>query len=342
MLRPRRLTSGKYTYEALTDADSIRLIRLYPARNQAAEVKCEVFHTTLRQVKRGETEYTALSYVWGDSQIRTKVYVKDCAISVTTTLETALRHVRNNSKDSGTLNVWADGISINQENEDEKSQQVQQMGEIYKNAHRTIIFLGEYNKDSEKVVSRAVERLDNKSQINRYDQIQAMGHVLLRPWFHRVWVLQELVLSPNPVIQIKGFRFPWNKFLGMCTSLPIIKDVFVSDYGLSGDLSSPFMFNTNVVNDMARAIEFYKETKEISAKSNDTQSAEGERTADLAMDRLLVILAARRGLGAAGMHSFPIFKSYVLRGARGYGTCFESRLWGQEGAHCTILLRGVK
>jgi hypothetical protein len=40
----------------------------------------------------------------------------------------------------------------------------------------------------------------------------AEEHILKRPWFSRVWVLQELVLSPDPWIQLGGRRLPWNIF----------------------------------------------------------------------------------------------------------------------------------
>jgi hypothetical protein len=40
------------------------------------------------------------------------------------------------------LHVWADGVCINQQDNEEKGKQVQQMGRVYEVAHYTVIFSG--------------------------------------------------------------------------------------------------------------------------------------------------------------------------------------------------------
>ncbi|KAJ8068929.1 hypothetical protein OCU04_002611 [Sclerotinia nivalis] len=42
---------------------------------------------------------------------------------------------------------------------------------------------------------------------------EATLDILSRPWFNRVWVYQELVLSPKVFVQIGQVRVSWN-FLG--------------------------------------------------------------------------------------------------------------------------------
>lgn len=39
-------------------------------------------------------------------------------------------------------------------------------------------------------------------------------HILARPWFARTWILQELVLSADPWIQIGETRVRWDLFCG--------------------------------------------------------------------------------------------------------------------------------
>jgi hypothetical protein len=46
----------------------------------------------------------------------------------------------------------------------------------------------------------------------------AEKHILQRSWFNRVWVLQELVLSADPWIQIGPRRVRWNVFSGRLLS----------------------------------------------------------------------------------------------------------------------------
>lgn len=72
--------------------------------------------------------YAALSYCWGDPEARTKITVNGQKISVTKSLERALRYLRKDDEDAI---IWADAICINQQDTDEKSVQVRMMGEIY-------------------------------------------------------------------------------------------------------------------------------------------------------------------------------------------------------------------
>jgi hypothetical protein len=105
----------------LTDHDGIRLIVLHPSRDKAATVQCKIIHTAPRLAQDIYDPYTALSYVWGDSNNRTTISVDGHPLQVTRSLECALRHLRD---ERGTLDVWADGVCINQKDDAEKGKQV--------------------------------------------------------------------------------------------------------------------------------------------------------------------------------------------------------------------------
>lgn len=77
-----------------------------------------------------EPEFVALSYCWGDENDRGIVDVNGTAVSVTRSLQLALKYMRD-QKDH--IQVWADAICINQLDDDEKSVQVRMMGEIFSN-----------------------------------------------------------------------------------------------------------------------------------------------------------------------------------------------------------------
>jgi len=51
--------------------------------------------------------YIALSYVWGGEDDRRVISVDGKRLDITTSLESALRHIRHSHK---VLRVWADGI----------------------------------------------------------------------------------------------------------------------------------------------------------------------------------------------------------------------------------------
>jgi hypothetical protein len=80
--------------------------------------------------------YSALSYCWGDANDRVNITVNGQNISVTKTLENALRRIRNVNQNTV---VWADAICINQQDAAEKSVQVGMMGDIYSNGMRKAI-----------------------------------------------------------------------------------------------------------------------------------------------------------------------------------------------------------
>lgn len=116
-------TSGTYEYLPITDSDGIRLINLHPSKDKAATVQCTIIHKTLKKATEEIYDhYTALSYVWGDANDTTSILVNGLPLKVTKSLETALRHLRDETR---LLNVWADGVCINQRDYVEKGKQVQ-------------------------------------------------------------------------------------------------------------------------------------------------------------------------------------------------------------------------
>ncbi|ORY03562.1 heterokaryon incompatibility protein-domain-containing protein, partial [Clohesyomyces aquaticus] len=88
---------------------------------------------TLEEVSLEENpSYSALSYVWGDAQIKRAILVDDRVVLVTKNLFSALINVHVPAS-----RIWIDAICINQEDDDEKSWQVQLMREIYVQAEYT-------------------------------------------------------------------------------------------------------------------------------------------------------------------------------------------------------------
>jgi hypothetical protein len=179
--------------------------------------------------------YIALSYVWGDANDRRTAFINGRTLYITATLYSALRHIRDPKRE---LKIWADGICINQSDVEERNIQVQQMGAIYQLATHTIIYLGESTlfssalfdlfasyrtspgNDGSAYISN-ISRLSNiKAEESRNDpsrfQIDPRANVQFIaqrwPWFARVWVLQELVQSPDPWVQIGRQRVRWNIF----------------------------------------------------------------------------------------------------------------------------------
>jgi hypothetical protein len=75
----------------------------------------------------------------GDHRQTRSIYTDIAELEATVNLFSALRDSRDENR---IMPMWADGISINQNDDVEKSKQVAMMGEIYAAAYKTIICLG--------------------------------------------------------------------------------------------------------------------------------------------------------------------------------------------------------
>jgi hypothetical protein len=121
--------------------------------------------------------------------------------------------------------LWADAICIDQTNLDERGEQVQIMGQIYAQAERVLIWLGEMTED----VKMSLGSINHLHEfIAQHDDGYAQGDIpydkerdgailtgelldmsesgfdwipvitlIRRPWFQRLWVVQEVIKAPH-------------------------------------------------------------------------------------------------------------------------------------------------
>jgi hypothetical protein len=239
-----------FQYQERIGAGSFRLILIQPCPDVAAPLEGKLITTTLDEYDNSILDlnhYTALSYVWGDANDRRAVFINGRTLDITATLDSALRHIRDPKRE---LKIWADGICINQSDVEERNIQVQQMGAIYQLARHTIIYLGEstpfsialfdvlasygaYPDDNGSAclgilyLSKVkAEESGNDPWCFQTDPRANVESIAQRwPWFARVWVLQELVQSPDPWVQVGCQRIRWNTF----TCITIRPDLFGFD-----------------------------------------------------------------------------------------------------------------
>jgi hypothetical protein len=305
-------TRQPYKYLPITDNNGIRLIALQPWPDKAAPVHCSMIHTTLRQARDDIYEhYTALSYVWGDANDKTPISIDGKFLQITKNLECALRHLRDEKR---VLHVWADGVCINQQDDDEKSQQVQQMGRVYEVAHHTVIFLGECDPAEEAVLINILSCYRKGILYPEgIEGIRVLKRVLARPWFYRIWVLQELVMSHDPRLQIGNIRFPWWNLSHLKTLFPNNEDS--DDIGPSyvvkevlGELSASLQGGFEVVSQMNN-IKWIFERSRVKSRCGIEDSPIGGPARweaevptlieEHGINKLLSILQARRGFQAS-------------------------------------------
>ncbi|KAI9765064.1 MAG: hypothetical protein M1839_005621 [Geoglossum umbratile] len=105
-------------------------------------------------------EYEALSYAWGDPEVRTPIYMNGRMVLVTQNLYSALRTLRKADKDQV---LWVDALCINQDDIQERSEQVERIEAIYQRAKETIMWLGDADKSSGKAME-LLEKLGGSAE----------------------------------------------------------------------------------------------------------------------------------------------------------------------------------
>ncbi|CZR52125.1 related to heterokaryon incompatibility protein [Phialocephala subalpina] len=191
---------SSYPYSLLPpDSDNIRLLRLLPNEDEAAPLHCELCNYSLQKPGPRTHLYEALSYVWGNQCETLPIYVDKKRFLVTVNLHAALSRLRDRSFERI---IWVDAVCINQENKQEKEQQIQFMAEIYAQANRVVVWLGEAadNSDQALEVIRVSGGMEPTSSSNNKMIQQAIIALLDRPWFRRIWVLQEVAAARNILI----------------------------------------------------------------------------------------------------------------------------------------------
>ncbi|KAB2111674.1 hypothetical protein AG0111_0g1732 [Alternaria gaisen] len=123
----------------------IRLLHVHPgAWND--DVECHLETVSLND----NPKFYAISYVWGDPNITLPITIDGKPLAITRNLCNGLQRLR---KTDETLVIYADAACINQSDVNERSQQVQLMGEIYSSAQEVFIWLG-YGRESQAPLQR--------------------------------------------------------------------------------------------------------------------------------------------------------------------------------------------
>ncbi|KAK4214762.1 putative heterokaryon incompatibility protein [Rhypophila decipiens] len=193
--------------------------RLNPALHP---VCCEM---RVISVAAGDTEpFDALSYVWGDPSVREgRMIGNGRLVNITSNLWSALHQVWTKWSDKV---IWVDAICINQEDIPERNQQVAMLGSIYRTADYVVVWLGELTegirslfrvfeslksdqptmakppvKDTVEPNQDDPEKVPEKVPEKQPTSIGPLLEELFsRPWFSRVWTLQEIKLAQRAIL----------------------------------------------------------------------------------------------------------------------------------------------
>ena len=216
-----------FRYEPLQPG-SIRILELQPCP-PGTHPKCRLVSKSIFESSQG---YDAISYVWGDPARDRSLPCGDQTLWVPANLLDALTAF---SRPDAAVRVWADAVCINQDDMDEREAQVSMMGLIYRKARRVLGYLGpdfgaarlamefilEFNPNpqehSDEARSMILQADRDRSRAGttgvqtRTQKWAAIKQFFQLPFFHRVWIIQELGLAAEAHLFCGQHQIPWSE-----------------------------------------------------------------------------------------------------------------------------------
>ncbi|RSL44967.1 hypothetical protein CEP54_014469 [Fusarium duplospermum] len=208
-------------------ARQIRLLELNPGKNP------DDMSLYFRCIELSDcTQYTALSYTWGDEKATRNVSVGGGGtIKIRENLWSFLR--LQSSIISKPAFFWIDAICINQSNVHERNHQVNMMKHIYANAFKVYIWLG-LEADNSDLAMDFIATKGTQGLRRRGPGFQAIwprhvGKALKdlceRAYWRRMWIIQEIVHANNITVWCGGAKsFRWQVFESLYLTLKTLEE----------------------------------------------------------------------------------------------------------------------
>lgn len=217
-------------------AGQIRLLRL--EAGDGPQIKC---HASVTEFSLAEP-YEALSYTWGTDTNMETIFIDDRPFEVKQNLYAALLQLRSEKLDRI---IWIDAICINQESDEERTMSVRMMGDVFARASRVLIWLGietSTDKDAFSLFEMFensfakhgffhVDNTETNDVVPGYEQMGlptsekkewgAAATLFQRPYFSRMWIVQEVVRSTDAMVFCGPHTVKWETLLSVVRSVSV-------------------------------------------------------------------------------------------------------------------------
>ncbi|ERF75158.1 hypothetical protein EPUS_06198 [Endocarpon pusillum Z07020] len=184
--------------------------------------------------------FRAISYTWGSPALTQSITCNGQKLLITRSVFELLSSAVISSL-CDELPIWIDAICINQRDDTEKAHQVRNMDTLYSLAEEVILWLGPPSSDSDLAMDTICALSEKKGVISRKNLSQfarsgevlekcglagageevrsALGSLLYREWFRRLWIFQEVVLARKGQIVCGSKVLPWDDFSSATSAL---------------------------------------------------------------------------------------------------------------------------
>lgn len=214
-----------FKHEPFEAAGQIRLLRILPTSTND-DICCLLEHAELE-----DDRYICLSYMWGTDPATHTIRINGRSFMVRSNLYhflqkarvkyslTDLRHSDLGGNDIiDTIfdplqdRLWIDAICINQSNDHERAQQVRMMADIYSSARSVLVHLGSTIQIPAPANGEYLRDCINSTKdwpMNLCKQVSIV------PYWHRMWIVQEILLAKKVFVLTKDSTIDPEVFIGM-------------------------------------------------------------------------------------------------------------------------------
>ncbi|CAI6339315.1 unnamed protein product [Periconia digitata] len=227
-------------YAPLQGVLPIRLLEISPG-SASESLHCRLIPTT---IEAAQGQFEATSYTWGSPVDPCTIDCNGYPLKIQQNAYYMLMHLRQRDQ---LRTVWIDAICINQGDIPERSSQVSAMHLVYSFAKSVVIWLGP-SDESSRIAMRFAARLDapkfqreyehhNRTSLEIVEEIPRKTYIfdpeanpdiglsreiitssvnfISRPWFGRVWVLQEAAGCRETQVQCGKDEIEWNQLFSL-------------------------------------------------------------------------------------------------------------------------------
>ena len=198
-----------YAYDSSLHSNELRLL-------QPLSFNSQILRFRLLHVQRtSKILYTAVSYTWGDKDVSEVIYLDNRRFRVRPNLWSCLYYLSQAVRYSAWNYLWVDAICINQADIAERSSQVRLMDQTYRDAVCVSAWLGLVTLP-EHVRDIPPQLLPIKTlEASNFNFADSTIDLAQRPYWSRVWVIQEFLLGRDVEIYCSDTRINWMSFQDM-------------------------------------------------------------------------------------------------------------------------------
>ena len=239
-----------HAYSILKPVGGFRILILHPSPNYLDPLEGKLIDAAIND----HPPFEALSYVWGDASQRGSILIEGETFTITSNLDTALRHIRY---PTASRNLWVDSLCINQEDLQERSVHVQYMKDVYAHCSFDLLWLG----PDATIIQKCLDAMSDFGTLMEMDEeyriidVRSKHEAALSavfsdpPLWKRVWIMQEVAAAPDVLLVAGRETMSWDKVEEWLGTEQYVRRYGVPDafHGpVSHDFGARTMFNYSI------------------------------------------------------------------------------------------------